>query len=182
MLRVIVVVMTAATVMLIIAAVFFSSGGEPEKIDRQAYGLYRAGKYEEAAAAWREGVRKFPNSPRLQCGLGTMLAVLKDFPGAMTHLEAAVRLDTSEPRYRKELALCLMQQGRDAQAERELRSVVAAADWFPEAHYYLGVIHERRGERDLALEEYVKELNVNPSCTFAWAKVHSWEKKPSSAQ
>ncbi len=175
MLRAIVIVMAAATVTLVIAAAFFSGPTDAEKVDARAFGLFRAGKYEEATALWRDGVAKFPDSGALHCGLGTMLAVRKDFVPATEHLEASVRLSPHEPRFRKELALCYLQQGRDADAERELVAVLAAEGGFPEAHYYLGHIYERRGERGRALEEYVRELNVNPSSTFAWAKVHTWK-------
>ena len=33
------------------------------------------------------------------------------------------------------------------------------------------MIHEKRGNAELAMKEYVEELNYNPGCTFAWAKV-----------
>ena len=176
MLRFIVIVMAAATVMVIIAAVFFCGPTEVEKVDGRAMDFFRAGKRDEAIAVWREGLAKFPDAPQLHYGLGTVLAVRKEFPEATEHLERAVSLSPAEPKFRKELALCLLQQKRDAEAERELRAVLAAADWFPEAHYFLGTLYERRGERDRALQEYVKELNVNPCCTFAWAKVQAWDK------
>ena len=178
MLRSILVVMTAATIALIIAAAFFCGGGEVGEIDRRAMGLYGEGKYDEATAAWRQGLEKFPESAQLHYGLGTMLAVRRDFAGAEKHLETAVRLAPQEPKFRKELALAYFQDQRLDDAERELKAVIAEADWFPEAHYYLGHLYEQRGERDRALEEYVRELNVNPSCTFAWAKVQTWEQRP----
>jgi Tfp pilus assembly protein PilF len=69
-----------------------------------------------------------------------------------------------------------LQQKRLDDAERELKAVIAAADWYPEAHFYLGHLYEQRGMRDRAIQEYVKELNVNPCCTFAWARVQTWQK------
>ena len=187
MLRLILVVMTAATVTLVIAAAFFSGSGAVEKVDARALGLFRAGKSEEAIGAWREGLAKHPDSPRLHFGLGTALAVVgarHAVPAteAIEHLETAVRLAPAEPEYRRELAICYLQQGRDGDAERELKAVLARADWFPDAHYYLGRVYEARGDRDAALGEYVRELNVNPCSTFAWAKVQSWEKGPPSTK
>lgn len=175
MLRAIVIIMAASTAALVVAAVFFSGPTESEKVDERAFGLYRAGKYEDATAVWRDGVAKFPQSAALHCGLGTMLAARKDFVPATEHLETSVRLAPKEPRFRKELALCYLQQGRDADAERELKTVLAEADWLPEAHYFLGHIYERRGERGRALDEYVRELNVNPCSTFAQAKILTWK-------
>ncbi len=179
--------MTAATVMLVIVAAFFSGSSEAEKTDSEAQGLFRAGKFEAAISLWREGLAKHPDSPHLHFGLGTALAVVgarHAVPAteAIEHLETAVRLKPSEPQFRRELGICYLQQGRDADAERELKKVVAQADWFPDAHYYLGRIYEARGLRDQALAEYLHELNVNPSSTFAWAKVEAWDRKPDAGE
>ena len=182
MLRLMLIVMTAATVTLVITAAFFCRTTATEELDARAMKLYQAGKYEEAVALWREGVAKYPQSARLHGGLGTMLAVRKEFAEAAEHLETAARLDPKDPRHRRELALCLMQQQRDVEAERELKAAIALQEDFPELHFYLGMIYERRGDREGALEEYVKELNGNPSCTFAWAKLHTWEKTASAAK
>jgi|GEM_PF-3573362 len=176
MLRAIVVGFMAATVMLLIAAVFFCDEGELGKIDRAGLAHYRRGEYMQSLATWESGLAKFPKSPRLHFRIGTVLAVRGNFRDAADYLERGLRLSPDNHEMSRELALCYFQDERLDDAERELKSLIARADWFPEAHYFLGLIYEQRGRRDRALEQYVKELNVNPSCTYAWAKIHTWEK------
>ena len=175
MLRVIVVGSAAATVLLIIAAVFFCDDGPVGRIDREGMQHFSAGRLTEAMAAWEKGLEKFPDSGKLTYRVGTALAVKKEFAKAERYLERAVGLSPKDPEARKELALCYFQDGRLDDAERELRAVLRDADWFPEAHFFLGLIYEKRGQREPALREYVKELNVNPACTYAWAKIHTWD-------
>jgi tetratricopeptide (TPR) repeat protein len=177
MLRLMLVIMIAATVAIIVAAVFFMNDGPVAGIDREAMGLYNQGQYDAAISVWRQGLEKYPDSAQLNGGLGTMLAVRKDFAASAKYLEKAVALAPEEPKFRKELALLYFQQKRLDDAERELKAVIAEADWYPEAHFYLGHLYEQRGMRDQALQEYVKELNVNPCSTFAWARVQMWQEK-----
>lgn len=176
MLRAILVGFMAATVMLVIAAVFFCDDGEVGEIDRAGMAHYRRGEYVQSLETWEAGLAKFPDSARLHYRIGTALAVRGNFRDAAAYLELAARLSPDNHEIARELALCYFQDERLGDAERELKQLLARADWFPEAHYFLGLIYEQRGRHDRALEEYVKELNVNPSCTYAWAKIHTWEK------
>ncbi|HUU43220.1 MAG TPA: tetratricopeptide repeat protein [Planctomycetota bacterium] len=182
MLRAILVVMTLAAAGLVVAAVFFCGDGPVGTIDAEGMNLYRRGKFDDALATWRAGLETYPDSPRLHYRIGTILAVRKDFEPATVHLERAVALVPDDPATRKELALLYLQQERTDDAERELRCVLDQADWFPEVHYFLGVIHEKRGERERAMEEYVQELNVNPECGYAWAKVFESDRRKGSAE
>jgi tetratricopeptide (TPR) repeat protein len=177
MLRVIVGLATAGTVMLIIAAVFFCDRGEIGSIDREGMSHFRAGEYVPALAAWRKGLERFPLSATLNYRVGTTLAVRGSFREAEKHLERAVELAPDDPEIRRELALCYFQDDRLDDAERELKRVLVQADWFPEAHFFLGLIYEKRHQREIALDEYIRELNVNPACTYAWARIQTWEKQ-----
>ena len=176
MLRAILIGFVSATVMLVIAAAFYCDDGEVGKIDRAGMTHYRRGEYVQSLETWEAGLAEFPGSAKLHFRIGTTLAVRGNFRDAAIYLERGVRLSPDNHEMARELALCYFQDERLSDAERELKGLIARADWFPEAHYFLGLIYEQRGRRDRALEEYVKELNVNPSCTYAWAKIHTWEK------
>lgn len=176
LLRLMPIMLAAATVALIIAAVFAGGGGEVGTIDREGMKHFHAGRYALAMGVWEEGLARFPESPRLNYRVGTALAVRGNFPAAAKYLEEAAALSPEDPEICRELALCYLQDERAADAERELKRVLELADWFPEVHYFLGTIYERQGRHDEALGEYVKELNVNPGCTYAWAKIQTWEK------
>jgi len=171
MFRAILVVMTLATAGLTVAAVFFCGEGPVDEIDAAAMRHYRQGQFQKALEVWQTGLERYPDSAKLHYRIGTILAVRGSFKRAATHLERAAALAPEDPEKRKELALCYLQDERCDDAERELRTVLKQAEWFPEAHYFLGSIYEKRGEHKRAMQEYVEELNVNPECAYAWAKV-----------
>ena len=178
MFRCVLVVLTVSMVGLVIAAVFFCDGGPVGEIDEAGMDLYRKGQYLEALEVWRSGLETYPDAGRLHYRVGTILAVRSSFERAEQHLRRAVELSPDELEIRKELGICYLQAERPDDAERELKAVLARADWFPEVHYYLGMIYEKRGDHDAAREQYVKELNHNPGCAFAWAKVHGATEPP----
>jgi len=176
MLRAILVGSTAATVMLVIAAVFFCDQGDVAAIDREARKQYDLGKPEEALATLEAGLKRFPDSPKLNYGLGTLLAARGNLKEGQRRLEYAAAVSPETPEYHKELGICYLQADRPTDAERELKTVLKLNDKWPEAHFYLGLVYERQGKSDLAMEEYVKEVNVNSCCTFAWAKIFEADK------
>jgi len=171
MFRVVLVLVTLATAGLVVASAFFCDEGEIGEINDAAMLHYRKGQFAEAAAVWEEGLTRFPDAWQLNYRYGTILAVRGNFAGAERYLKRALELKGDHPEIRKELALSYLQDERYDDAERELKAVLAQKEWFPETHYYLGTIYEKRGQTDLARKEYVQELNHNPGCTFAWAKV-----------
>jgi hypothetical protein len=56
------------------------------------------------------------------------------------------------------------------QAEEILLQLMKIADWYPEANYHLGYIYEKRGQPALAVDYYIRELNVNGGCAKAWRR------------
>ena len=182
MLRAILIGSTAATVMLIIAAVFFCDQGNIGAIDRKAMRHYRLGEYEEALATWEAGLKRFPDSPKLNYGLGTLLAARGNLTEGQQRLEYAAAVSPETPEYHKELGICYLQADRPADAERELKTVLKLNDKWPEVHFYLGLVYERQGKSDLAMKEYVKEVNVNSCCTFAWAKIFEADERRAKKQ
>jgi Tfp pilus assembly protein PilF len=180
MLRLILIVTTAASVMLVIAAVFFCGEGRIGAIDREGMKHFRMGEYEQALGVWQPALEEFPDSWKLNYRVGTLLAVRKEFAAAEMHLRRALELcptGREALEVRKELAICCLRQDKDDEAERELRRVIAEDGEFPEAHFYLGLLYERRGDPEQAMKEYVEEVNVNACCTFAWAKIFAAEKR-----
>jgi tetratricopeptide (TPR) repeat protein len=177
-----IILLMAATVMLVIAAVWFCDEGEVGKIDGAGQQQFMRGEYMAALETWETGLRAHPDSCQLNYRIGTMLAVRGNFTAAREYLRRAMALNPDRNDVRKEYALVCFQEERLEEAERELKAIVARENAFPEAHFYLGLLYEKTGRQDEALEEYVQELNENPACTFAWAKVQTWEKKPVSAE
>ena len=173
---------TAATVMLLIVAAFFCGDSPVDLIDIEGMDRYREGQYAEALAVWQQGLDEHPDSPQLYYRIGTLLAVRGNFRKAASYLEKAVEITPESSEFRRELALCYLQDERTEDAECELNEIIRRTNWFPGAHYHLATIYEKRGDREAALKEYVAELNFNPSSTYAWAKVHTWENDETNGQ
>ena len=86
--------------------------------------------------------------------------MLRDAIGAMDH---AVQLRPKEPRYRNNLATLLVEVDRPREAFNQLRAIYDDAV----AHYNLGFLLTKRGDRDGAVREFATALRFNPSLTQA---------------
>jgi tetratricopeptide (TPR) repeat protein len=61
------------------------------------------------------------------------------------------------------LGRACFEQGDDAQAERWLSKLSATRDGFADVHYMLGLLAERRGDRDAAATALERALRLNPA-------------------
>ena len=202
MLRVIVIVMTLSTVVLVVTAMFFLSGRfaavnrrAMADMDRAAYAKvesrwtdlndramthFKRGEHEEARWLWQPFVAEYPRHVEAHYRLGVCFATQGQLEEGTSYLERAAELAPGDPRIMKELGICYLQAGRLDDAERELKAVVSRDKLFPEAHFYLGMICEKRRDYDRAQKYYVKELNANPCNTYAWYKIQTWKHIPSN--
>ena len=201
MLRLIVILMTLTTVGLVVVALFFLSGPfaavnrrAMADMDRAAYAEvesrwedlnaramthFKRGEYDEARALWTPFVEEYPRHVEAHYRLGVCLATEGRLEGGLHHLERSAELAPEDPRIRKELGICYLQADRLDEAERELLAVLSREKDFPEAHFYLGMICERRQDYDRALAYYIDEMNSNPDSTYAWYKVQTWDRDAS---
>lgn len=97
---------------------------------------YRAGRYEEAVAAYREALEGGDERPQLHYNLGTALLRLGRYEEAQQHLEAA--LEDVDPAMRQRTLYNLgnrfLEEGRGTDvAERRTQLLDAAAELYKEA-------------------------------------------------
>jgi hypothetical protein len=53
--------------------------------------------------------------------------------------------------------------------------VLKLQDTYPETNYYIGLIHEMRGDEETAVRCYIKDVNNGPS--LAWERLDRYKEK-----
>jgi tetratricopeptide (TPR) repeat protein len=123
--------------------------------------LYQEGKYAEAAAAYRELVRKDPGSADAWAGLGRSLLQLRN-PDAIPTLGRALQLKPGDPDLERTLAYTYMQTGNMPAAVALLEPLAEKSPKDAEALYLLGEAMYRGGFFQRALELLGQSLALHP--------------------
>ncbi len=113
----------------------------------------RAGRWEEAAASYREAVRLRPDYADAHNDLGAALGRLGRNAESLGHHLRATELKPDDPEVRYNLAVALEASGRPAEAIPHLRAVVAARTGFARARALLGALLLRSGDPGSAIAE-----------------------------
>ncbi len=109
-----------------------------------------------------EALRVNPASPALHNELGALLFE-RHFPKDARHeFERAIKVDKRFYPARYNLALLELAEGNEGRAERQFRKVLRQKPGHPEAHFSLGLMYEKNGRRDAAIEHYAKAYTINP--------------------
>jgi tetratricopeptide (TPR) repeat protein len=141
-----------------------------DELDKQGLALFNAEDYDGAIKVWEEGLKIAPDSVLLLNRIGVALTQKKDFPAARDTFLKAVKIEPDFAQTHFNLGLLYLYMEDETKAIEELQETLRAASWYPETHYHLGLIYEKQGKLDLAAQEYVAELNVNPNCAGAWRR------------
>jgi tetratricopeptide (TPR) repeat protein len=117
--------------------------------------LFRTGRYEEAAAAYREGLQVSPESVSLRYNMARLLAARGDGAEAERYFEEAARLAPGNARVRMALAEHLLAAGAVGKAATHFDEVARMAPGSAEALLGRGRILEatRRGAEARAVYE-----------------------------
>ena len=134
--------------------------GAPEVRERRARAasLLRAGQV-QAAGALLEGAADDPETHRI---LGLACWVGGDAGRAITHLRTAIRLAPSDARARLTLADVLLEDGRAAEAERELVETVERGLVSGGVHDRLGQLYQRQALLPQASREFELASQYGP--------------------
>jgi tetratricopeptide (TPR) repeat protein len=130
--------------------------------------LLREGRYVEAAAAFREALRRRADSVDANRNLGTALAESGQTDGAIEYLRRAVQLDPGHGGAQGELGGLLLGRREFAEAADHLRAAVRAMPDSAAAHNDLGVTLASEGALKEAIDEFQQALRLRPD--FAEAR------------
>lgn len=126
-----------------------------------AYALVQAGRMKEASAALRAALDLRPEGPEDHFFLGHILSALRD-PEAAKAFRRALELGLDEARVHLALGNVLLATGDSAGAEAAFQGAVARDPRSAPAWTQLGVVAEKEGRREEALQAWDKALAIEP--------------------
>ncbi len=124
--------------------------------------LQEQGRFDEAIAEFREGLRLAPGNPRLHEGLGDLLRARGRLAEATVHYRESLSIDPGRPMVRTNLALTLRALGQEDEAIAQYRAALAVDPDFVLAHFNLANLLRSRGSVDEALAHYERAHRVAP--------------------
>ena len=118
---------------------------------------------DEAIKLYQQAEEKHPKEPSVYNNLAVHFIRYGMVREAIEAARHAVDLRPHEPRYRNNLAALLVEAGQPQEAFRQLRSVYDE----PVAHYNLGFLLNKRGQKPAALQEFSTALQMSPGMGIA---------------
>jgi len=100
--------------------------------------------------------------------LATAQSLQSKYAEGEATLRTALELAPKEPRVAQGLGLLFLRQERYDEAIQYFQQALDVQPGNPESNFYIGRVHERRGNPEAALRSYIAELNVNPTSGNAW--------------
>lgn len=128
--------------------------------------LDRQGRLKEATEYYRRAAQVRPNSPGVFNDLGICFARRQMPAESLGALRQAIALSPSSPLYRHNIATVLVQMGESDAALEQLRAVHDEAT----AHYNLGYLLQKKGDRQTATAHFAQALRVRPN----FAEARAW--------
>ncbi|MGC3970620.1 MAG: tetratricopeptide repeat protein [Pirellulales bacterium] len=140
----------------------------------------RMGEYDDAVATYKKAVVAHPESAAAFNDLGLCYARANRLTESVTALQRAVAIDGDKPLYRNNLATVLIETGRPDEAYR----VLVKAHGEAVAHYNVGFILNKRGQKERALQEFKLAAKADPNLQPAkhWIKLLEGAAPPTTSR
>jgi arylsulfatase A-like enzyme/Tfp pilus assembly protein PilF len=135
-----------------------------EAIFGLAMAYKNAGRQDEAIIGFKRllDIERKDTKPFLH--LGDIYEERGDLDVAQRYLESGVELDPESPVLHNNLGAVYLKKKKFSEAEKEIRTALGIKRHIPlrNAHFNMALLHEARGEFDLAISEYRKEQETAP--------------------
>ncbi|MHC4938997.1 MAG: protein kinase domain-containing protein [Planctomycetota bacterium] len=128
----------------------------------------RNGRYPQAIAAYRAVLKERPQYSGTHCMLGSVLVETGDLEDAERHLRESIRLRRTSTAH-LELSRVYFRTGRSEQAVEECRKGLKLNPAATYGNHNLGSYHLSRGEWELAIAAFEKELALRPNLAVSHA-------------
>src|SRR5215470_3063655 len=125
--------------------------------------LQEAGRSDEAAREFTEGIRLNPSTAKAHVSLGSLLVTKGELGDAERHFEQALRKEPNNAEYHSGYAYLLDQLGRKDQAASECQTAIRLAPKSAQAHYGYGAFLEKHGQPEEAVTKYRQALQMDPA-------------------
>lgn len=134
---------------------------------RSGLAMLREGRADEAIALLTAARKSSPRDPHVPNALGLALLYKKDYPAALKAFSDALSLDPAFVEALNNRGVANLQAGKWDDAEADFQAVLDGPPT-PEkvnAHYNLGILHEKRGHFRDAEREYSLAIADSPDNT-----------------
>jgi tetratricopeptide (TPR) repeat protein len=139
--------------------------------NRQGIALARQGRFDEAAARFRDAIRTQPKAPSAHNNLACVLTSQGRFAEAVASYRAAVALAPNDPVTLNNLGNALRQVGEHVEAVQYCRRAVQMRPDYCEAHSNLSLALEAQGEVHEALQHAQASLRLRPDFAVGYANL-----------
>jgi predicted CXXCH cytochrome family protein len=140
---------------------------QPEFYREWGDALQRAGRAEEAVAAYRVAIEKSPNSAVLQARLAQPLRALGQSQEPLDAMRKAVQLDPDQPELWYNLALLQSDLGDKPNAIESFRKSISLDPEFAESYSALGAVLVETGQLPEAEDQFREALKLRPALPLA---------------
>jgi predicted O-linked N-acetylglucosamine transferase (SPINDLY family) len=124
--------------------------------------MENAGRFKEAAQAYRHAIEINPDLSQAHANLGNALSRLSRWPEAIEAYRAALALVPDDPDIRNSLGAALYHEGQFESALAELAIALEKRPQFAEAFNNIGSALYSKGDVDLAIVAWQKAATINP--------------------
>src|SRR5579875_1289798 len=128
----------------------------------------RAGRIDEAEAAYRRLIETAPDLPLPRHQLGLLYARTGRPARAIEHFAAATRLSSENPAYFNDLGHACAAAGRMAEAKAAYCRAIALRPDAADGHFNLGNLHRQQGELAAAAAAYRRAIAAAPDALHAY--------------
>jgi len=128
-------------------------------------GAYKQmGKIEEAIVGFKRLMDLDPKDTKPLLHLSDIYMDKGEVDLALKYLKSAVAINTDSPIFHNKLGAVYLEKKMYDMAEIEIKKALSIERHIPlkNAHFNMALLHEARGEIDLAIAEYRKEQEVSP--------------------
>jgi arylsulfatase A-like enzyme/Tfp pilus assembly protein PilF len=122
------------------------------------------GKDDEAIVGFRRLKELDPRDTKPLLHLGDIYEGRDELDLAMSHMKLAIEIDPEAPVFHNKLGVLYLKMDRLEEAETAIRKAlsIVRSKSLINAHFNLALLHEARGQFDLAIQEYKKEQEASP--------------------
>src|SRR5437773_9434312 len=119
-------------------------------------------EYDEAEALGRRALMVDPGSIEARIGVARALINKEDYRGALLFLNEAVAIAPDDAEIRTDLGIALFESCEFDEAGRQLEIAMKLGADSPDAHYWTGLLLERRGRYADADEQFAESHRMDP--------------------
>ena len=134
----------------------------------RGFEAFGAGRWAEAAEAFRAGLALEPDNVAIRHTLGTVLHQMGDVGAAVREFEALLRIEPSHTQALFSLAVILASEGRYDEARRGFEAAIEHEPDYVQARLALAELLQGLGRPEDALSQYEAVVEVDPRRVEAW--------------